>query len=411
MLAVLALCLLLGPAAPAARTPIDRVRVYTRSIEFDFVAWTLQAAAHKLAHAAVNAGAYLDDGERRALVLEYAALVEQAARLETRVLEAYADPHAADPEAAAAPARQALGRVRGRMAALEPIAEAVLEQQVALALAEIGLAPAGAPFPPVAFRFSRLPVALVVSPRHIIRQDAQVQLEPGLDLEGRIALERTVEGALDASALVVPVGGIGTYPTMVMETGALAWLADVVAHEWVHNYLTLRPLGWGYDASPELRTMNETAATLIGNAVGRRVIEREYPALAPPPPAEPPAESRAEPEAPGFDFRAEMHRTRVETDALLAQGLIEQAEAYMESRRQVFWDNGYRFRRLNQAYFAFHGAYADQPAGPAGEDPVGEGVRRLWDLSPSPAAFLRRIAWMSSPADLERALETLTASP
>lgn len=412
-LAVLALMLSLGPAAPAARTPLDRVRVYTRPLEFDFVGWTLQAAAHKFAHAGLNAAAFLEEADRRALALEYAALVERAARLEAEAVEALADPHAADPTSAAAPAQQELRRVRARMAALAPLVEAVLEQQVAVALAEIGMAPAGAPFPPVSFRFSRLPVALVVSPRHVIRQDAQVQLEPDLDLEGRIALEHTVEAALNVSALVVPVGGIGTYPTMVMDSSALAWLADVVAHEWVHNYLTLRPLGWRYDATPELRTMNETAATLIGQAVGQRVIAREYPALAPPPPAEPPVTPETPPETapPGFDFRAEMHATRVRADALLAEGLIVQAEAYLEARRQVFWDNGYRLRRLNQAYFAFHGAYADQPSGPAGEDPVGAAVRRLWELSGSPADFLRRIAWMTSPADLDRALETLTASP
>ncbi len=50
-------------------------------------------------------------------------------------------------------------------------------------------------------------------------------------------------------------------------------------------------------------------------------------------------------------------------DELLAAGKIEEAEAYMEARRQVFWDNGYAIRKLNQAYFAFYGAYADVPGG------------------------------------------------
>ncbi len=83
------------------------------------------------------------------------------------------------------------------------------------------------------------------------------------------------------------------------------------------------------------------------------------------------------PEPPVFDFNAEMHVTRVRADELLAQGKIEEAEQYMEARRKVFWDNGYQIRVLNQAYFAFHGAYADVPGGAAGEDLVGPAVRKL----------------------------------
>jgi hypothetical protein len=101
-----------------------------------------------------------------------------------------------------------------------------------------------------------------------------------------------------------------------------------------------------------------------------------------------------------------MHTTRVQADALLAQGRIEQAEAYMEARRQIFFDQGYHWlRRLNQAYFAFYGAYADEPGGAAGEDPVGEAVRALRAASDSPLDFLRRMAWMDAYADLETALD------
>jgi hypothetical protein len=76
----------------------------------------------------------------------------------------------------------------------------------------------------------------------------------------------------------------------------------------------------------------------------------------------------------------------------------------MERRRERLVEHGYIIRRLNQAYFAFHGAYADSPQGAAGADPVGEAVRELWARSESPAAFLRRMAWMNSFDDLLRAL-------
>jgi hypothetical protein len=196
---------------------------------------------------------------------------------------------------------------------------------------------------------------------------------------------------------------------MVEETTALDWLAEVVVHEWTHNYLTLRPLGLSYDASAETRTMNETTASLIGKAFGQALIERYYPERLPPAPAEAREPAHAEnvspPEPPVFDFNAEMHRTRVEVDRLLSEGKVEEAEAYMERRREQLVDHGYILRRLNQAYFAFHGAYADSPQSAAGADPVGEAVRELWSRSESPAAFLRTMAWMNAFDDLQRALE------
>lgn len=156
--------------------------------------------------------------------------------------------------------------------------------------------------------------------------------------------------------------------------------------------------------------MNETVASIAGKEIGRQLVATYYPELLPPEP-EPeqdqgqqpnPQETPAEP--PAFDFRAEMHTTRLEADRLLAEGKIPQAEAYMEVRRRLFWDHGYRLRKLNQAYFAFYGAYADQPGGAAGVDPVGTAVRALRDQSASLTQFLNRVSWMWSFAQLQRAV-------
>ncbi|MFH1909439.1 MAG: hypothetical protein ABIL11_19010, partial [Chloroflexota bacterium] len=231
-----------------------------------------------------------------------------------------------------------------------------------------------------------------------------------LTVDRQAALEARVDTGLDVSSLVVPVGGIGSYPTMVLRTSNLKWLTDTIAHEWIHNWLTLRPLGLNYEATPELRTMNETTASIAGGEIGALILERYYPELTQAllPQANPislplgpidPDDLRKP-----FDFRAEMHTTRVHVDELLTQGKIEAAEAYMEQRRQLFWDNGYPIRKLNQAYFAFYGAYADLPGGAAGADPVGPAVRQLRAQSPSLGAFLRKIAQMSSFQELQAAI-------
>ncbi|HEX9091699.1 MAG TPA: hypothetical protein VF831_09435, partial [Anaerolineales bacterium] len=77
---------------------------------------------------------------------------------------------------------------------------------------------------------------------------------------------------------------------------------------------------------------------------------------------------------------------------------------YMEQRRQFFWENGYHYRKINQAFFAFYGAYADQPGGPAGADPVGAAVRLLRQNSPSLENFINRISWMWKFEQLQKAV-------
>jgi hypothetical protein len=136
--------------------------------------------------------------------------------------------------------------------------------------------------------------------------------------------------------------------------------------------------------------------------VGTALLKRFYPELIVPVQASislPIAPARTD-----FNFRAEMHTTRVQVDDLLKAGKIVEAEMYMEQRRQVFWDNGYAIRKLNQAYFAFYGAYADVPGGAAGEDPVGPAVRGLRARSSSLAAFLHTIAQMDSFKQLQNSL-------
>jgi hypothetical protein len=106
------------------------------------------------------------------------------------------------------------------------------------------------------------------------------------------------------------------------------------------------------------------------------------------------------PEPPEFDYIAEMRETRIRVDDLLAQGKIEKAEAYMEDRRQVFVAEGYNIRKLNQAYFAFYGSYADVP-GASGKDPVGPMVLEFYVRAPDLYVFVSRVAQVTTLAELE----------
>lgn len=393
--------ILTGDVSSARQMP-DRVRAYMRDIEFDFVDWTLNAWQFKFRQASVGEQAFLDEAGRVRLVRDYFEELSKLKEIERAIATLYADPSIADPAAESAGLRAMEADRRARVAQLQPVAEAILQEQVAVVAAEQGLVVGGQTIPPVSFHFTGLPYALIVSPRDEIRQAASLQVDGDLTLEKRVALEDRVASGLGVSTLVVPIGGIGIYPTMVDQSNDLNWIASVVAHEWAHNYLTLRPLGLNYDTTPELRTMNETTAEMVGNELGRMVMERYYLDRPLPLPffqnfllRNPPPEQEQAP--PSFDFRSEMHTTRVSVDELLAQKKIEEAEAYMEQRREFFWEHGYQIRRLNQAYFAFYGAYAaDAGGGAQGADPVGPAVRLLRRRSPTLKDFLDTIAWFTS---------------
>lgn len=380
---------------------LERIRAFSRALEFDYVGWTLNAFGTKLGQAALDATETLSPEEQHQIVLDYLDLVTRIDQFKGSLNNIYSDPEVNNPEIASILVREQLTELEMQLEQLGPIAESILQAQISETVADLGLTVGGQPLPPILYHSTSLPTALIVSPRDEIRQEHNISLEPNINVDERTIIEDKVDKALDVSSLIVDVGGIGVYPTMVVETSNLNYLIEVVAHEWIHNFLTLRPLGLNYYSSPELRTMNETAASIAGVEISREVIERYYPELLPPPaPPQEEGEPKEPTEPPEFDFREEMRQTRVTVDQLLAEGEVEQAEEYMEEQRRVFWDNGYRLRKLNQAYFAFHGAYADEPGGPAGDDPVGEAVRRLFSESPSLAAFLKRIAWMTSFEDL-----------
>lgn len=391
--------------APALE-PADKARVYTRGFEFDYVGWMLDAMRIKFLDFSLGASNFMDADSRRELVLGYLEVVGAIQQLEGQIRMVYADPHVSDPLEASAELRRNLDTLVEARVKVGPMAEAILQGQINTVVNDLGLDLGGQAIPPVMYHSTPLPLALIISPRDVIRQDADISLLPDLLLDQQIALEDRVDGSLDVSSLVVNIGGVGVYPTMVMQTSDINWLSEVVAHEWVHNYLMTRPLGVSYLKSPELRTINETVANIAGQEIGLEVLEQYYPELVPPPPAPAPPEDAAgtpPPEPPAFSFNKTMHTTRVTVDDLLAQGKIEEAEAYMEAQRAIFWEQGYRgLRKLNQAYFAFHGAYADSPVGAAGADPVGAAVRKLRADSPTLTDFLRRVAWINDYADLEQ---------
>jgi hypothetical protein len=69
----------------------------------------------------------------------------------------------------------------------------------------------------------------------------------------------------------------------------------------------------------------------------------------------------------------------------------------MEQKRQQLASMGYHIRKLNQAYFAFYGTYADSPTSIS---PIGLELKELKSQSASLKDFLDAVASMTSRQDL-----------
>ena len=90
---------------------------------------------------------------------------------------------------------------------------------------------------------------------------------------------------LGVSSLVVPLGGLGaTYPSFVTNNASLQYTINAAAEEWLHQYLTFKPLGFLYllhvtDISKnyEVVTINETLASMVSKEIGAILYEKYYP--------------------------------------------------------------------------------------------------------------------------------------
>jgi len=405
-LRLLALCAFIILLIPSSTIPLSdpwrRIGFIVGARHFDYVGWEVSALAAKAVAALWGVHPFMSEADRTALVRAYFADLDRAIRLDAQIAGIYAESDDADADSAALRAER--DALRAALAERQTLVESILEGQVSAALVEQGFGLGGQILPPVLMRFTETPQFLVVSPRSRIAFEIGFSLHP-LSVNEAARLEAQVEAAGDYAALVVPIGGMALYPAMVLERPSIPTVLDTFAHEWLHHYLFFFPLGLNYDFDSETRIINETTATLFGQEMARLVLARYYPDL-----AFEASLSRAKTQ-PAFDFGAALDETRRTVDALLAEGRVDEAEAYMEERRALFVANGYPIRRLNQAFFAFYGGYQTGAPGAGGGDPIGAAVRAIRDASPSILAWIETMRGITTRAELLAAAESVGFEP
>jgi hypothetical protein len=343
------------------------------------------------------------EAEQDEKLLHFFTLAAEVERLERRLGEAaQRDTH---PEAALLADLDDKRRERDR---LENQVEATIESRLSKVIKTEGLTRSflNVVWPPVDFEFTDAPRALATSRRDRIELLGSILLREDLNLYEIERIEAETAARDHVSALAFPTGGIGAYPTIIDQQDDYARAVEVIAHEWMHNYLFFRPLGFNYYGNNDLRTMNETVADLVGRELARAVVARW------PLPAAQPDFSRDEespPTGPRVDAGAELRRLRAEVDALLEDGKIAEAEWLMEQQRQELAAAGHFIRKINQAYFAYLNLYAGEAGSPAAVNPIGPKIDELRRASASLKEFVDVAGSLTSVDALDRALQALGA--
>lgn len=395
--------------------------------QFNIVRWEVDALTAKAAHELITPQHGMSDGDQVTFVRQTLQLVHDFEALNVEIDKIYISPDIKDAASASQDLRRQRETLRQQINDRQLLCEAIIQEQIESVIREEGFALGGQILPPLRFRFTGLPDVMIISRRDKIERIDQRTLVADLPIEELLRLETKVDQQFDVSSLITAIGGLGAYPTMLPQTASVRFAIEVAAHEWAHNYFVWRlaPIALNYGNDATSRIINETSAVIFEREISKRVIAKYYPetasqgeglgikdwglrigdvnpqSLISNPQSKGLGLARAEAQT-KFDFNREMRVTRLRADELLAEGKIGEAEQYMEERRAVFVRNGYQIRKLNQAYFAFYGAYNAEPGGSAtaGRDPIGPGVQRLRQQSATLGEFMQRVSRVRGLADL-----------
>jgi hypothetical protein len=403
---IVAICLLLVSFLAGGCTPENDFNSKLGGImapyRFNLVGWELEALSYEIDDL------FFGDDEGTVtdseVVLEYFDIIAQINTAE-RSIDAVAAGLEMDDLISL---KAQLGTLEEQRWTLEDKAERILEKQIRATLAEIGifnpldgLLSLKVGFPPLNFALESPPHLLVVSPRDRISRMREVILVPEITLDEKEDIESAVDD-LGVSSLVLGLGGIATYPSFVSSNAGLVFTINTAIEEWLHQYLFFRPLGFYYGlflagilTDSDIAVMNETTVGITSQEIGAIVFQNYYSQH---------QGQTIQNEAAGqeFNFNKEMRQIRRTVDELLAKGEVEEAEMFMEEKRLFLASNGYIIRKLNQAFFAFFGTYADSPTS---VDPIGDEIRTVREGSSSVVDFLNTMAGMDSRADLAGRLE------
>ena len=210
-------------------------------------------------------------------------------------------------------------------------------------------------FPSPEFNVGSSPKLLVTSPRNKIERKEEILLVPSIDIETIEALEGRAASD-ELSSVIINIGGLATYPSIIAEGKSSRELFLTISHEWLHQYLIFHPLGRSYFSNKEMKEINETLANIFSKKLLKSLCEKDFEIKNEMCLVSPLKDENK------FDYREFMKKLRINVDQLLSEGKINNAEKLMNESTLILNNNGIKIRKINQAWFAFNGTYGDSPS-------------------------------------------------
>jgi hypothetical protein len=398
MAGLLSFCLLIT-GCTATRDFNKRLGQIARPYCFSIAQWEASAIVSGVKGAVSNQSKVT--GDEAGKVPEYFATVERIKSLTAEIEAIKAGSKTGELTAL----EEELSELRQQKASLIDLVETVITGQIKETLSQQGIyhpadryVKAKINFPPINFKLEKPPHLLIVSPRDKIESMREVVLRQEMKVEEMERMEAEID-ELGVSSIVVELGGFGgTYPAFVTSEASLRFTVSAATEEWLHQYLFFKPLGFRYALDVlgvkrdyEVSILDETVASMVSKEIAGLVVESYYPDL------KSDGDKTLEKKT-GFDFDREMREIRKAVDEYLGNGEVEQAEKFMVEKREYLASKGYHIRKLNQAYFAFHGAYADSPTSIS---PIGDELKQLRSQSASLKEFLDTASSITSREELQ----------
>ena len=210
-------------------------------------------------------------------------------------------------------------------------------------------------FPSPEFNIGSSPKLLVTSPRNKIERKEELLLVPSIDIETIEELEGSIDSD-ELSSVIINIGGIAAYPSIIAEGKSSRELFLTISHEWLHQYLIFHPLGRSYFSTKEMKEINETLANIFSKKLLKSLCEKDFEIKNEMCSVSPLKDENK------FDYREFMKKLRINVDQLLFEGKISNAEKLMNESTLILNNNGIKIRKINQAWFAFNGTYGDSPS-------------------------------------------------
>ena len=202
-------------------------------------------------------------------------------------------------------------------------------------------------FPKVRFKLDATPNVLIISPKNNIKLTYSILLKQNLTIKEKETIENQIEEKFNVSAIILNIGGIAFYPSLIPKDIDNNKIIKNIIHEWLHQYLVLYDLGQNIYKDNQMLALNETIVSYVSEELARNIIGE--------------AQATNIKSNKINSFNAQIRFTRSITDNLLAKNKIDMAEKFMLSQTSKLNYQGYQIRKINQAYFAFYNSYGTTP--------------------------------------------------